>query len=131
MPEPQSRLPGEQQCATTSYSEQETVQYSRLEVHILHQLVEAGVVGGMEVVGEAQRRYDAADLALLRRVRRLYHDLGVNPEGIEIIVRLSERIQMLQHEIARYQGSAEPWGSGQPGHTDSLDQPESEEQRSS
>ncbi len=87
------------------FSEQEMVQYSRLDRQVIHQLLEAGIISGFEVAGEAQRCYGAADLALLRRVRRLYQDLGVNLEGIEIIVRLDARIELLQRELARYQAT--------------------------
>ena len=107
----------------TYYSEQETAHYSRLEVQIIQHLTEAGVISGIQVVGEEQRRYDAADLALLRRVRRLYQDLGVNLEGIEIILRLSARIEMLQRSLSRAQGPTEQPAWEQEGSTGDLAQP--------
>ena len=64
----------------------------------------------------------AADLALLRRVRRISQDLGVNLEGIEIILRLSARIEMLQQEVAQYQRIAEKAAEGQKRSNDTLDQ---------
>ena len=89
------------------FSEQEVLQYSRLELPIIRHLVDVGIISGIEVVGEAQRCYGAADLALLRRVRRLYRDLGVNLEGIEIILRQNARIETLQRELFRYQAQTE------------------------
>lgn len=80
------------------YSEQEAAHSSRLEIEIVRQLSDAGVIQGISVVGE-ERRYSDDDLALLRRVRRLYHDLGVNLEGIEIILRLQTRLDALQRKI--------------------------------
>ncbi len=80
------------------YSEQETADYCRLEVQVLRQLSESGVIAGIQVVGE-EVRYSDEDLALLRRARRMYEDLGVNLEGIEIILRLLVRLDALQREL--------------------------------
>lgn len=108
------------------YSEQETAQFCHLELHVIHYLAEAGVISGVQAVGDEQRRYNDADLALLRRVRRLYQDLGVNLEGVEIILRLASHIESLQREIARYQALAEQRATGQPAPADDLDEPEPE-----
>jgi hypothetical protein len=43
-----------------------------------------------------------ADLLELRRIRRL-QELGVNLQGIEIILRMRRRIQVLQVELARWE----------------------------
>lgn len=43
-----------------------------------------------------------ADLAELRRIRRL-QELGVNLQGIEIILHMRRRIQALQTELDRWQ----------------------------
>lgn len=40
-----------------------------------------------------QLLYRAEDLARLRRIRRLTEDLGVNLAGVEIILRLVERLE--------------------------------------
>jgi DNA-binding transcriptional MerR regulator len=80
------------------YSEQETAEYSRLELQVLRHLSESGVIPGMQVVGE-EARYSDEDLILLRRARRLHQDLGVNLEGIEIILRLLVRLDALQREL--------------------------------
>ncbi len=83
------------------YSEQETADYCRLEVQVLRQLSESGVIPGVQVVDE-EVRYSNEDLALLRRARRLYEDLGVNLEGIEIILRLLVRLDTLQRELDNF-----------------------------
>ena len=82
------------------YSEQETAEYCRLEVQFLHQLCDSGIIQGIDVAGE-ERRFSDEDLTQLRRVRRLYQDLNVNLEGIEIIMRLSARLEALQRQIAQ------------------------------
>ncbi len=83
------------------YSEQEAADYCRLEVQVLRQLSESGVIPGMLVVGE-EVHYSDEDILLLRRARRLYEDLGVNLEGIEIILRLLVRLDALQRELDNY-----------------------------
>lgn len=86
---------------TSYYSEQETVNYSRVDVQFLRDLQSAGIVKGVDIPGEEQR-YSDDDIALLRRANRLYKDLGVNLEGIEIILRLQERLEQLQRELEQY-----------------------------
>lgn len=46
-----------------------------------------------------------ADLAQLRRIRRL-QELGVNMQGIEIILHMRQRVQALQAELVRWERSA-------------------------
>jgi DNA-binding transcriptional MerR regulator len=87
---------------TTSYhSEQETAEFCRLEVQVIRQLRDAGVIRGVDVAGEGQR-YSDDELALLRRVRRLHHDLGINIEGVEVILRLYAQLEALQRELEQY-----------------------------
>jgi hypothetical protein len=47
-----------------------------------------------------------ADLVELRRIRRL-QELGVNMPGIEVILHLRRRLQVLQAELARRQGTTD------------------------
>ena len=86
--------------ATTYYSERETAEYCQLEVQMIRRLQAAGLVEGIAVSGE-ERRYREEDIAQLRRIRRLHHDLGVNLAGIEIILRLTARLEALQRELGR------------------------------
>ncbi|MGC9333790.1 MAG: chaperone modulator CbpM [Anaerolineae bacterium] len=52
-----------------------------------------------------QEPLTSADLEQLRRIRRL-QELGVNLPGIEIILQMRRRIEMLQAELDLWQG---PW----------------------
>ena len=45
------------------------------------------------------RLYSDMDLALLRRVRALMEDLGINLAGVEVILRMSQQIAQLQAEV--------------------------------
>lgn len=47
------------------------------------------------------RLYSRADVARLRQVQRLISDLGVNPAGVEVILRMSERMQAMEAESER------------------------------
>jgi MerR family transcriptional regulator/heat shock protein HspR len=44
------------------------------------------------------RLYSDIDLALLRRVRTLMDDLGINLAGVEVILRMLQQIAQLQSE---------------------------------
>src|SRR5436305_11324969 len=86
---------------TSYYSEQETAEYSRLEIQLIRQLHDAGVIESINVAGE-EPRYSEEQLALLRRARRLYQDLDINLEGVEVILRLYARMEELQGELEQY-----------------------------
>ena len=45
--------------------------------------------------------YDEADLAELRRVRRLIEDLGLDQPAVELVVRMRRRILVLQTQVQR------------------------------
>ena len=47
------------------------------------------------------RLYSAAQVAQVRRIRRLHEDLGINLAGVEIILRLLAQIEALQTEQRR------------------------------
>jgi MerR family transcriptional regulator/heat shock protein HspR len=44
------------------------------------------------------RLYSRADVARLRQAQRLISDLGVNPAGVEVILRMNERLQATEAE---------------------------------
>ena len=48
------------------------------------------------------RLYSDDDIALLRRVKTLMEDLGVNLAGVSIILRMSQRIVELQRRLEEY-----------------------------
>lgn len=101
-----SRIILQQSRVTSYYSEQETAEYTHLEVQMIRHLSDADVVPGIEVAGE-ERRYADEDIVLLRRAHRLYADLGINLEGIEVILRLQARLEALQRELDRYRKGME------------------------
>ena len=44
------------------------------------------------------RLYSRADVARLRQVQRLINEVGLNPAGAEVVMRLSERLQAAEAE---------------------------------
>ena len=53
------------------------------------------------------RLYSDRDITLLRRVRTLMDDLGVNLAGVSIILRMSHRIVELQHRMEEVESDLE------------------------
>ena len=83
--------------SSSSYSEQETAATSHLGIGALRHLRAVGLIEGEETGGEL--RYSEEEVTQLRQIRRLQRDLGVNLEGVEVIVRLLKRIEALQIEL--------------------------------
>ena len=83
--------------SSSSYSEREMAEASHLGIAALRHLRAVGLIQGEET-GE-ELRYSEEELTQLRRIRRLQRDLGVNLEGVEVIVRLLKRIEALQVEL--------------------------------
>ena len=46
------------------------------------------------------RLYSERDIAVLRRVKTLMDDLGVNLAGVEVILRMAQRMTELQRHVA-------------------------------
>lgn len=84
------------------YSEQETATASHLAPGTIRHLRALGLVAGEEVDGEL--RYSEEEIMLLRRIRRLHYDLGINMAGVEVIIRLLQRIDELQADLERARG---------------------------
>lgn len=51
------------------------------------------------------RLYSLEDIHRAQQVRRLVEDLGVNLAGVEVILRLTERIRALERQIEQLQQS--------------------------
>ncbi len=49
------------------------------------------------------RLYSQRDIDRLRKIARLTEELGVNLAGVEVILRLTERLDQVQHELEKHQ----------------------------
>lgn len=56
------------------------------------------------------RLYSDRDIDLLRRVRTLVEDMGVNLAGVEVILRLVQRMSKMQDEMAKLESEVERLG---------------------
>ena len=49
------------------------------------------------------RLYSERDIAMLRRVKSLVDEMGINLPGVEVILRLMERMNEIQNELEQAQ----------------------------
>ena len=64
----------------------------------LRQYERVGLIEPKRTSGR-QRLYSQADIDRLRQVQRLVNDLGVNLAGVDVILRMSERIREMEAEV--------------------------------
>lgn len=69
-----------------------------MHAQTLRQYERVGLVEPKRTRGNI-RLYSRADVARLRQVQRLINDLGVNLAGVEVILRMNERMQAMEQEI--------------------------------
>jgi len=73
-----------------------------VQVHTLRYYERIGIIGPSRSQGNI-RLYSERDIALLRRVKTMMDDLGVNLAAVEIILRMSERMVELQNHVNKLQ----------------------------
>jgi MerR family transcriptional regulator/heat shock protein HspR len=71
-----------------------------MHAQTLRQYERVGLVEPKRTRGNV-RMYSRADVARLRQVQRLINDLGVNLAGVEVILRMNERMQQMEQEMER------------------------------
>ena len=69
-----------------------------VQVHTLRYYEKIGIIEPSRSSGNI-RLYSERDVALLRRVKTLMEDLGVNLAGVEVILRMSQRVIDLQSHL--------------------------------
>ena len=69
-----------------------------MHAQTLRQYERVGLVAPKRTVGRI-RMYSRADIARLRQVQRLMNDLGVNLAGVEVILRMNEKMQAMDAEL--------------------------------
>ncbi len=73
-----------------------------IETYTLRYYERIGVVEPHRSQGNI-RLYSERDIDLLRRVKTLVDDMGVNLAGVEVILRLAQRVSELQNELKELQ----------------------------
>lgn len=69
-----------------------------VHTHTLRYYEKVGIIEPSRSLGNI-RLYSEKDIARLRRTRTLMDDLGVNVAGVEVIMRMAQRMSELQHEM--------------------------------
>ena len=69
-----------------------------VQTHTLRYYEKIGIIEPSRSRGSI-RLYSERDIAHLRQVKTLMDDLGVNLAGIEVILRMVQRMTELQHQI--------------------------------
>ena len=61
------------------------------------------------------RLYSDRDIALLRRIKTLIDDLGVNLAGVEVVLRMMRHMQELQQQVEELESEVKRLRPGEPG----------------
>ncbi len=69
-----------------------------IQTHTLRYYERIGIIEPARSRGNI-RLYSERDIALLRRAKTLLDDLGVNLAGVEVILRMAQRMSELQHHM--------------------------------
>ena len=77
-----------------------------VHTHTLRYYERVGIIEPSRSLGNI-RLYSEKDIARLRRTRTLMDDLGVNVAGVEVIMRMAQRMSELQHEMENIKAELE------------------------
>ena len=69
-----------------------------VKVHTLRYYERIGIVEPSRSKGNI-RLYSERDIALLRKVKTLMDDLGINLAGVEVFLRMAKRMNEMQNQI--------------------------------
>jgi len=69
-----------------------------VQVHTLRYYEKVGIISPSRSRGNI-RLYSERDIAVLRHLKTLMEDLGINLAGAEIVLRMSRRLLDLQREV--------------------------------
>ncbi len=73
-----------------------------VQTHTLRYYERVGVIEPCRSRGNV-RLYSDRDIAVLQRVKALVDDMGINLPGVEVILRMTERVGELQNELEQAQ----------------------------
>ena len=73
--------------------------HHEVEITFIRSLQQYGL---LEIMTVDQKEYFASgDLPKAERMVRFHHELGINFEGIDVLMHLLQRVETMQHEILR------------------------------
>ncbi|MFA5316922.1 MAG: MerR family transcriptional regulator [Dehalococcoidales bacterium] len=79
-----------------------------VQSHTLRYYERIGIIEPSRSEGRI-RLYSESDINLLRRVKSLLDDLGINLAGVEVILRLSDQVCHLQEKLAELEAELEKY----------------------
>ena len=82
------------------------------QTHTLRYYERIGIIEPARSQGNV-RLYSERDIALLRHVKTLMDDLGVNLAGVEVIMRMTQRVIELQHQLEEREAELRRLGGGE------------------
>lgn len=82
-----------------------------VQTHTLRYYERMGIIEPSRSRGNI-RLYSERDLVQLRRVKKLMDDLGVNLAGIQVILRMIQRMSELQHQMMELESELERFRQG-------------------
>jgi MerR family transcriptional regulator/heat shock protein HspR len=85
-----------------------------VQTHTLRYYERIGIIEPSRSRGNI-RLYSERDVEILRRIKTLMDDLGVNLAGVEVILRMSERMLEMQREVEAMQNELEKLREGSNG----------------
>ena len=77
-----------------------------IETHTLRYYEKTGLIQPYRSKGNI-RYYSESDLDLLRHVKTLVCDLGVNPSGVEVVIRMARKMAEMQRRIEELESHSE------------------------
>jgi MerR family transcriptional regulator/heat shock protein HspR len=77
-----------------------------MQTHTLRYYEKVGIIEPRRSRGNI-RLYSDRDIALLQRVKTLVEDMGVNLPGVEVILRMVQRMEELQRELEEMRAQAQ------------------------
>jgi MerR family transcriptional regulator/heat shock protein HspR len=83
-----------------------------IQTHTLRYYEKIGIIEPSRSRGNI-RLYSERDVALLRRAKTLMDDLGVNLAGVEVILRMAQRMSELQRHTEELESELEALQGGE------------------
>jgi len=83
------------------------------EIHTLRYYEKLGAVKPYRSGGNI-RYYSEAEIERLRHIKVLMEDMGINMAGVEVILRLSQRVAEMQHRIDSLEAELRRYGKAAP-----------------
>lgn len=83
--------------------------HAPVEPGFIRALAESGLI---RIADDVEPALEADELEAVERYARLHYDLGINPEGLEAIAHLLQRVSLLQNEMQRLRAQLGFYGPG-------------------